>query len=164
MKLVPFDRSLFEKLYEWQLDDDIRKSMGGMSVPLTEGELEAEYTMFLTGKTRVYGVALDSGEIVGAFMLENILLRHKRFDMHIVFDPKHAVHVRGGCTLFLDHMFKENNFTWAHCIIPEGNSKVQNLLERGGAKKRCTIPEYYNFSDGIVSGHLYSLHKNKRKF
>lgn len=165
MKLVGYDRKLFEQLYEWQKDPEIRKSMGGMSVALTDLELEAEYASFLSGgRATVFGVQLDDGTIVGAFIMENILKRHKRFDLHVVFGPDFVRHVKEATTMFLDYMFDENDYKWVHCYIPEGHDKIKNLIEKVGAKMRCQIPEYFHFQDGIVAGHFYSLSKNKRKF
>lgn len=164
MKIVPFNEKVFDALFEWQQDPEIRKSMGGMSVELTEDELRAEYNMFLVGKSRVYGVELETGEIAGAFIAEGIYQRHKRFECHIVFGKKFRRHMKEASTMFMDHMFNEMNFEWMHCIVPEHNEVVIKGLMKCGAVKRCTIPQYYNFQDGEESAVYLSLHKNKRRY
>lgn len=165
MKLVGFNSKVFGALYDWHKDPEIRKSMGGMSVELSELELQAEYQTFMVGgRCTVYGVEAEKdGPIVGAFILDNIHKRHDRFDLHVVFGKGFERHAREATKLLLDFMFNENDFKWAHCVIPEGHEKIENLIKKVGAVCRCQIPEYFNFQDGKVAGNFYSLSKNKRK-
>lgn len=166
MKLVSFNEKVFLALYDWQQDPEIRKSMGGMSVELSEIEMRAAYEKFMAGgSSTVFGVEIggEDGPIVGAFILENIHKRHNRFDLHVVFGKGFEKHVKEATKILLDYMFNENGFNWIHCVIPEGHTKVENLIKRIGAVCRCQIPEYFNFQDGIVAGNFYSLSKNKRK-
>lgn len=163
MKLVPYSEKVFDAMYKWQSDDETRKDMGGLSVPMREDELMFTHQQFLNGNNAVLGVATEEGTIVGAFIMEQIQPRHKRLNIHIVFDKEYLRHVKEGTTLFLDYIFNERNFDWLHCYLGDSQKKSIALAENLGFLKRCTIPEYFNYSDGVCSAHLYSLHKSKRK-
>lgn len=163
MKLVPYSENVFKAMYAWQEDEATRKNMGGLSVPMREDELLFAHQQFLNGNNAVLGVSTEEGTIVGAFMMEQIHPRHKRMNIHYVFDKEHLRHVKEGFTLFLDFVFNEQNMEWLHVYISINNEPSCNVVEKLGFIKRCTIPEYFNFSDGVVSANMYSLHKLKRK-
>ena len=163
MKLIPYSTEVFEAMYKWQSDDETRKSMGGLSVPMREDELLFAHQQFLNGNNAVLGVSTEEGTIIGCFMMDSISSRHKRMNVHIVFDKEHLRHVKEGVTLFFNFVFNEQNIDWIHCYLGDSQKKSINLVEELGFIKRCTIPDYFNFSDGACSAHLYSLNKLRRK-
>lgn len=163
LRLVPYSEAVFDAMYKWQNDDETRKDMGGLSVPMREDELLFAHQQFLNGNNAVLGVATDEGTIVGCFMMDSISFRHKRMNVHVVFDKQYLRHVKVGVNLFFDYVFNEKNIDWLHCYLADSQKKSINLVEDLGFIKRCTIPEYFNFSDGVSPAHLYSLHKTKRK-
>lgn len=163
LKLVPYSETVFQALFAWQNDDEIRKDMGGLSVPMREDELVFMYQQFLLGTNAVLGVETEEGIIVGAFLMDSISPRHKRMNVHIVFDREYRRHVAEGCKLFMDYVFNEKNIDWLHCYIGMKNEQSINLVEKLGFIKRSIITDYFNFQDGPQSACLYSLHKDKRK-
>lgn len=163
LKLVPYSEEVFNKLFEWQNDDEMRKTMGGLSIPLKEEEMFHQYNQFLNGNSAVLGVATEEGTIIGAFIMEQVQPRHKRLHTHIVFEPDYFRHVKEGCKLFLDYIFNENNFEYLHCIVAASQKNTLNLIKKIGFRETCIVKNYFNFADGWVSGHFYHLTKTKRK-
>lgn len=161
LKLVPFSPTVFDALFNWQNDDELRKQMGGLSVPLREEELKFFYQQFLTGNTAILGVSTESGTIIGAFMMENVHKRHGRLEMHFVFDKKFRRHAKEGFQKFFDYVFKEHGFDWVHVYVPETNEPCRNILQKLGALQRCVIPDYFRTAEGLIAAKLYSLHKGK---
>ena len=163
LKLVPYSEKVFEAMYAWQTDEEIRKDMGGLSVPMREDEMLFSYQQFLTGNNAVLGVGTEEGKIVGAFIMEKIEPRHKRLEVHIVFDKEFLRHVGESCKLFLDYIFNERHFDWVIAYIGINNEKSNNLVERLGFVKRGILPDYFSFQNGVEHANIYSLHKLKRK-
>lgn len=163
LKLVPYSEEVFNKLFEWQNIDEIRKDMGGLSVPMKEAEMFNHYKQFLNGNSAVLGVKLESGEIIGAFIMEQVHPRHKRLNIHIVFDPKFSRHVKEGCKMFFDYAFNENSFECIHCVVADVQEKTLKLVNKLGFVKIGTAKNHFNFIDGWSAGHFFMLSKNKRK-
>ena len=161
VKIVPYSDKVFNQLVVWQEDDDLRKDMGGLSIPMREDELKFSYDQFLKENSAVMGVQLGE-TIIGAFIMEMIQPIHKRVNCHVVFDKKFRHLVNIASEKFLDLIFNELGFNSIHAFAPANNEKNIAYLESYGFKKRGTIPEYYTFQDGVVSAYYYSLMKSKR--
>lgn len=164
VRLVAYNEAVFEKLNEWNLDDEMRKKTGGFSLPMEKRILEKTYDYEFDGlRGAIWGVELTEKGIIGAFFVSDVQPRHKRCAVHISFDEGYQKALLESTKKFLDYIFNEVNMETIHCVLPEINGPVIAFCEKVGFKRRCIIPSYFNFQGGWIRGLYYSLEKKKRR-
>jgi len=166
MEFIPKCDELFEALYQWNLDKDMREAQNGYSIPSSRGHCFGFYDALYDGTDNILlGVVGDSGEIVGAFMIEDIDRDNLNCEMHFVFSPEGRSKVfKTACSKVIDFVFNELNIVKVYGKIAIDNLNANVFVSRMGWTKLCVLESYYKTAKGFMDANLYVLTPRTRVF
>lgn len=166
MRLVGKDDQLLDKMVEWQKDDVMRLKCNGMTVPQGDQYIRTFFDATYDGYVNMLvGVESDSGQIVGAFMLEDIDRRNQRCYMHFQFEEV----ARGKCLRnawlsIVNFIFKELHMRQFLGIICADNTPALRFVKKMGCREMTVMPDYYSGSMGFKDGVLLRMTPDWRNF
>ena len=164
VKLLPKSEALLQMLYLWQLDDDMRRSLLGPSVPVDYQTCINFYDATYDGISKqLIGIADGDGVLYGAIML-HIEYAHRRCELHLLVDEKH----RGRGTLramkaLFNYVFNDLRLERLYTFTPEDNPLAVKGMKNIGATEVSFIPNYYFAQDHYCGAHILEVTSDSRR-
>jgi len=166
MRLVGKSNDLLVKLVEWHKDDVMRISFGGQSVPMGDTTVYNYFDLLYNdGDSFAVGVESNTGDIVGAYLIEDVDTRTQRCKMHFIFEES----ARGKClklsaTAIVNFLFNEKHLRHLYGTICATNDNALSFVAGMGWERVAVLPEYYCMAGKWEDGVMVHLTPELREF
>lgn len=164
MRLIPKSNELIQKLYEWNLDEEMRLKQNGFSLAYDWETCAQFYNSTYDGHHNILvGVQGDSGDIVGVYMIEGVDKRNLRCQMHYAFCKEgRGKPLLESYKIVMDYVFKELHMQTVYGTIAANNQKAMTFIEKVGWKKIAELPQYFSTPIGFIPGCLFFVTQDMR--
>ena len=164
MRLIEQNKAVFERIYDWTLDEEISTALG---FPIVEMSSENFINCFKDKydgfNNYIIGVVDDKYNFAGCFFVESFE-KHKRAKVDFAFnDYARGTILYKALSSFYKYMFYERGYNTLTGEISVYNERSLKCALKTGWQFYCRLPEYLNIKGEQVDANLVILHKGKEK-